>query len=178
MSHNKQYVTFAFSLAALVVGMLMLSFAAVPLYQLFCQVTGFGGTTQQAQAAPSRVLERTVTVSFNADTDRKLPWTFKPAQREQTIHIGEQAMAAYKVENLTDQPVTGIATYNVTPHEAGQYFNKVFCFCFEEQTLKPGEVVNMPVSYFIDPEINDDPYLKDVKDITLSYTFFNRESRN
>jgi len=158
--------------------MLMLSFAAVPLYQLFCQVTGFGGTTQQAQAAPSNVLERTVTITFNADQDPNLPWSFAPAQREQTIHVGEQTMAAYKVENLTDRPVTGIATYNVTPHEAGQYFHKIYCFCFEEQTLKPGEAVNMPVSYYIDPAIDEDPYLKDVRDITLSYTFFNRESRN
>jgi cytochrome c oxidase assembly protein subunit 11 len=166
------------SLIALVVGMVMLSFAAVPLYRLFCQMTGFGGTTQEALAAPGPVLDREITISFNADTDPNLPWRFKPVQLHQTIRVGEQALAAYKAENLTNQPVTGMATYNVTPFEAGPYFHKIACFCFEQQTLKPGEVVNMPVSYFIDPKIADDPYLKDVKHITLSYTFFHQDSKN
>lgn len=156
----------------------MLSFAAVPLYRIFCQVTGFGGTTQRAEASVPVVIDREITVRFNADIDANLPWSFAPVQQTQTIRIGERVLAAYRAENQSDQPVTGMATYNVTPHEAGPYFHKIACFCFEQQTLQPGQVANMPVSYYIDPEIANDPNLDGVKQITLSYTFFNDLSKN
>lgn len=168
----------AVSLVALVLGMVLLSFAAVPLYQLFCQVTGFGGTTQRAEAFSGPVLDRTVTITFNADVDANMPWKFKPTQTHTTVRIGEMMLASYRAENTSDQPVTGMATYNVTPHEAGKYFHKVYCFCFEQQTLQPHQVVNMPISFYVDPKIVDDPNVKDVKDITLSYTFFNELSKN
>ena len=156
----------------------MLSYAAVPLYQLFCQVTGFGGTTQRAEALPTTVLDRTITVSFNADTDPALPWQFRPLQLETQVKIGESMLIAYEAINTSNAPVTGMATYNVTPHEAGPYFHKIDCFCFEEQVLNPGEQVHMPVSFYIDPTLNDDENLKGVKNITLSYTFFNQSSKN
>lgn len=168
----------ALSLGMIVAGMLMLSFAAVPLYQIFCQVTGFGGTTQQASAYPTQILDREITVTFNADKDPNLPWHFKPLQLDTKVQVGASFLAAYEAKNLSTQPVSGMATYNVTPHEAGPYFQKVQCFCFEEQLLQPGQVVNMPVSFFIDPAINEDPHLDGVKHITLSYTFFNQSSKN
>jgi len=167
-----------FPLIAIVLGMLMLSYAAVPFYKLFCQVTGFGGTTQRAEAAPSTVSERRITVRFNADTDPALPWDFTPLEREISLRIGENRLVAFRAHNRTDTPTRGTATYNVTPHLAGKYFDKIQCFCFEEQRLNAGETVNMPVSFFIDPAILDDPALKDLTNITLSYTFFSYESRN
>ena len=175
---RKSNLSVAISLVMLVVGMIMLSFAAVPLYQLFCQVTGFGGTTQRAEALPATVLDREITVSFNADTDMNLPWHFKPLQLDTTVKVGESLLAAYEVRNESEAPVTAMATYNVTPHEAGPYFHKVQCFCYEEQTLAPGQQVHMPISFYIDPSINDDENLKGVKHITLSYTFFNQSSKN
>ncbi len=178
MSQPVDNRSIAFSLAALVAGMVMLSFAAVPLYQLFCQVTGFGGTTQRAEAFSGPILDRTVTITFNADVDANMPWKFKPVQKHVTVRIGEMMLASYRAENESDQAVTGMATYNVTPHAAGKYFHKVYCFCFEQQTLQPRQVVNMPISFYVDPKIVDDPELKDVKDITLSYTFFNELSKN
>jgi cytochrome c oxidase assembly protein subunit 11 len=176
--HNKQNTQTALSLAMIVAGMLLLSFAAVPLYQLFCQVTGFGGTTQRAQAMPTRILEREVVVSFNADTDPSLPWQFRPTQRDARVQVGAPILASYEVVNNSDAPVTGMATYNVTPHEAGVYFHKVQCFCFEEQTLAAGQRVDMPISFYVDPAIEEDPLLNGLKHITLSYTFFNQASRN
>ena len=167
-----------FPLIAIVLGMLMLSYAAVPFYKLFCQVTGFGGTTQRAEAAPSTIAERRITVRFNADTDPALPWDFTPLEREISLRIGENRLVAFRAHNRTDQATRGTATYNVTPHLAGKYFDKIQCFCFEEQRLNAGETVNMPVSFFIDPAILDDPALKDLTNITLSYTFFSYESRN
>jgi cytochrome c oxidase assembly protein subunit 11 len=142
----------ALLLAGVVCGMVGLSFAAVPLYRIFCQVTGLGGTTQQADALPDEAIERMITVRFNADIDSSL--TF------------------YKAASLADFPTTGHATYNVTPLKAGLYFNKIHCFCFDEQTLAGGEEVDMGVNFFIDPAINEDPNLDDVQTITLSYTFF------
>ena len=168
----------AISMAAIVAGMVMLSFAAVPLYRIFCQVTGFGGTTQIAEYVPDKVLDRVITITFNADVDPNLPWKFKPQQLTTDVHVGDTMLAAYKAENQSDKVTRGTATYNVTPFEAGPYFHKIQCFCFEEQTLQPGAVVNMPISFFIDPEIDNDPYLKDVKHITLSYTFFSELSKN
>jgi len=168
----------AFSMVMVVAGMLMLSYAAVPLYKLFCQITGFGGTTQTAVKAPEHVLAREITVTFNTDVDDRLPWRFIAQQRSVKVKIGESVLVAFTAENLSDQPTSGTATYNVTPHELGPYFNKVQCFCFEKQTLAPRAVVNMPVSFFIDPEIAKDPQFDGVKHVTLSYTFFSELSKN
>lgn len=148
------------------------SFAAVPLYRLFCQVTGYGGTTQQAEALPERVVDRVITVRFNADRMPDLPWNFRPEQVKVQVKVGEQGLAFYEAENLTDRPITGQAAYNVTPEKAGRYFSKIACFCFDEQTLSANQRVDMPVSFFIDPAIMDDRNMDDVKTITLSYTFF------
>ncbi len=159
-------------LTGIVVGMVGLSFASVPLYRLFCQVTGYGGTTQIAAAAPGAVNERVIKVRFNADTAPGLPWRFKPVQREIALRVGEPGLAYFRARNLTDRAVTGTSTFNVTPLKAGQYFNKVQCFCFDEQRLEAGQEVDMTVSFFIDPEIAADRNLDEVKTITLSYTFF------
>ena len=159
-------------LFALVFAMVGLSFAAVPLYDLFCRVTGYGGTTQVADATPDRVLEREIRVRFLADTDRDLPWDFEPVQREVILRVGEPGLAFYTAENLSDRPVTGMAAYNVLPAKAGVYFNKIQCFCFDAQTLAPGESVSMPVYFFVDPAMDDDPNLDEIRTVTLSYTFF------
>ncbi len=159
-------------LAGLVVSMLGLSYAAVPLYKIFCQVTGYAGTTQRAKAAPATASKKTILVRFDANVSRDLDWQFKPVQRSITLKIGEEKLAFYKAINTSNKPITGTATFNVTPAIAGSYFNKIACFCFTEQTLQPGESVDMPVSFFIDPDILTDPDTIDVKEITLSYTFF------
>ena len=164
----------ALILGGVVCGMVGLAFAAVPLYTLFCQVTGFGGTTQVADAAPAEIGERVVTIRFNADIARDLPWHFKPEQREMTVRVGEMAMAVYNAVNQSDRVLVGSSTFNVTPVKAGAYFNKIECFCFEEQTLAPGERADFPVSFFVDPDIVEDRRLDDVTTITLSYTFFAR----
>lgn len=157
----------------------MLAYASVPLYRLFCQVTGFGGTTMRADTDfPGEVRAETIHVRFNADTDPNLPWSFTPLENEVTVHIGENRLVAFKVRNESASESRGTATYNVTPTLAGKYFNKIQCFCFEEQRLKPGEEVTMPVSFFIDPALLDDPDLKGLTNITLSYTFFSYESAN
>lgn len=153
-------------------GMIGLSFASVPLYRIFCQVTGYGGTTQVATELPEEVSERVIKVRFNADINEALPWHFQPAQREIALHVGESSLAFYEARNLSDRTLTGSAVFNVTPLKAGQYFNKIQCFCFDEQTLTAGQKVDMPVSFFIDPAINEDRNLDDVKTITLSYTFY------
>jgi len=159
-------------LSGVVAGMVGLSFAAVPLYQIFCQVTGYGGTPQVVEAGSVEVLDRQITVRFNADTDRNLPWHFRPEQRSVHLKVGEQALVFYKASNLSEAPVVGTAVFNVTPEKAGQYFNKIECFCFTEQLLKPGESVDMPVAFYVDPRLNDDPSMADVATITLSYTFY------
>jgi len=153
-----------------------LGFASVPLYRLFCQVTGFGGTTQvasEAQAAQASALAtgRTISVRFDGSTARDVPWSFHPAQPTQTVRIGERDLATYVARNESDVPITGTATFNVEPAQAGLYFNKIQCFCFTEQTLEPGQQVDMPVLYFIDPAILEDEFMADVEQITLSYTF-------
>jgi len=148
---------------------------AVPLYQLFCQVTGYGGTTQQADATTREVLDRTITVRFDASVDSDLPWRFEPSQRTQTVQVGKSALSHYRAVNTSDRAITGTAAFNVTPHKAGQYFSKIECFCFTEQTLAPGETADMPVTWFIDPAIAEDDNLDDVTEITLSYTFFFRD---
>jgi cytochrome c oxidase assembly protein subunit 11 len=152
-------------------GMIGMAYAAVPLYTLFCQVTGYGGTTQRVDQYSDRVLERTITVRFDANTSG-LPWDFKPVARDTTIKIGETVQAHYTAANLTDRPRSGRATFNVTPQLAGAYFNKVECFCFTDTTLKPGETLDMPVLFYVDPDIVNVPELKNIKTITLSYTFF------
>ena len=162
---------------AVVFAMVGLSFAAVPLYALFCQVTGFGGTTQRAERAADRVLDRSVTVRLNADTAPNLPWRFAPEAREVTLKLGEQSLVSYRAENRAGHPVTGTAVFNVTPEKAGRYFNKIECFCFAEQTLEPGQAVDMPVSFFIDPAMADDRGMDDVGTITLSYSFFRARSK-
>ncbi len=165
----------ALSAAGFVAGMIGLSYAAVPLYDLFCRVTGYGGTTQVADAAPGQIVDRVIKVRFNADVAREMPWRFQPAQREMELKIGQSGLAFYNAANPTADQITGTATFNVTPQKAGIYFSKMECFCFTEQTLAPGQTVEMPVEFFVDPELVDDPNMDDVNTITLSYTFFRTE---
>ncbi|HUE46159.1 MAG TPA: cytochrome c oxidase assembly protein [Aestuariivirgaceae bacterium] len=158
--------------SAVVAGMVGLSFAAVPLYQLFCQVTGFGGTTQRAESVAGPVLERTMKVRFDGNVGNGLPWEFKPVERQIELKVGEQSLGTYRATNVSDRPTTGTATFNVSPSLAGAYFVKIECFCFTEQTLEPGESVDMPVMFFIDPDIADDRDVAKLATITLSYTFY------
>ena len=154
--------------------MLGLGYASVPLYQLFCQVTGFGGTTQrasEAQASTVAVSAKTISVRFDGNVESGMPWEFGPEQVTQTLRIGARKMAFFKARNLSPKAVTGVASFNVTPVNAGRYFNKVQCFCFNQQTLQPGQSVDMPVIYYVDPAILSDPEAKDIEQITLSYTF-------
>jgi cytochrome c oxidase assembly protein subunit 11 len=161
-------------LFTVVIGMVALAFASVPLYRLFCEVTGFGGTPQrvEAGATPAAVSDRVVTVRFNADVNSGLPWSFQPVQRAIQVKVGEPALAFYRATNHSERPVTGTATFNVTPDKAGSYFDKIECFCFTEQTLDAGQSVEMPVTFYVDPAILKDRGLDDVDTITLSYTFF------
>ena len=158
----------------LVAGMVALGFASVPLYRIFCQVTGFGGTTQQADAVAANIAPTgsVVTIRFDANIRRDLPWNFAPERTTEQITIGERELAFYRAENLSSRPVTGRAVYNVTPQAAGAYFTKIECFCFTQQTLQPGQSVRMPLTYYVDPAILDDPDIADVAEITLSYTFY------
>ena len=158
--------------ASIAAGMVGASYAAVPLYRLFCQVTGFGGTTMVAKAPSQAVLERKVTVRFDANTRNGLPWTFEPVERTVEVKLGENALAFYKATNTSDRPVKGSAVFNVSPELAGQYFNKIECFCFKEQTLAPGESIEMPVSFFVDPAYDKDRDIGHIGEITLSYSFF------
>ena len=153
-------------------GMVGLSFAAVPLYRMFCQVTGFGGTTQRAATAPGAVAGRLITVRFDAEVDPSLPWRFEPEQSSIAVRVGESATAFYKATNLSQESVIGQAVFNVTPLKAGLYFDKIQCFCFTQQRLAPGESEDMPVTFFVDPDILKDRNLDDVGTITLSYTFY------
>ncbi|MGP9805854.1 cytochrome c oxidase assembly protein [Paracoccus sp. NSM] len=167
----------ATKLVGVVITMGALSWAAVPFYDWFCRVTGFGGTTQVSAAAPDLVLEDVVRVRFDANTDPNLPWTFRPMQNRMDVRIGENGLAFYEAINNSDVPITGTASYNVAPEISGFYFSKVECFCFTEQTLQPGERIEMPVSFFVDPEIVKDRDASWVRDITLSYTFHRTEPR-
>ncbi|HTG39333.1 cytochrome c oxidase assembly protein [Sphingomonas sp.] len=155
-----------------VIGMTGLGFASVPLYRVFCQVTGLNGTTQVAASAPGAVQGKIVTVAFDSNVSRAMPWAFAPEQRSERAALGARKMAFFNAKNLSDQPITGTATFNVTPAQAGKYFSKIQCFCFSEQTLKPGEEVRMPVVYFVDPALATDPDTQSVEEITLSYTFY------
>ncbi len=162
----------ALALVGLVGGMAGLAYASVPLYQWFCQVTGFAGTPRIAAAAPDRVIDRVITVRFNSDVNSALPWRFQPVQRAIDVRLGERVLAFYAAENTGGETVTGTATFNVTPAKAGAYFNKIDCFCFTEQTLEAGQSARLPVSFFVDPELAGDRNLDDLTTITLSYTFF------
>ena len=170
---RRSNINVALNAAALALAMLGLAYASVPLYRLFCQVTGFGGTTQTGLVAPGAVKgQHNITIRFNSDIDAGLPWTFAPGQSHMVVKVGEQSLAYFKAKNLTKSLVSGRAVYNVVPHQAGPYFVKIACFCFSEQTLAGGQEVDMPVSFYVDPAILDDPEMKDVGTITLSYTFF------
>ena len=172
MAGRRQGTGLALVLAGVVGGMLGMSFAAVPLYRVFCAVTGFGGTPQIGPEESHSVSTRTVIVRFNADTSPGLPWTFAPEQKQVTLRLGEDQVAFYVARNDADHPVTGIAVYNVTPEKVGRYFHKTACFCFNEQTLAPHQDMQLPVSFWVDPAIATDPSTADVTTITLSYTFF------
>lgn len=175
-NRNRRTMLMAFGMALAMLGM---GFAAVPLYNLFCRVTGFGGTTQVATNAEADLAERmaasaggkSFSIRFDANTASDMPWTFEPVQVTDTISIGQRDMAIYTARNNSSLPITGTATFNVEPEQAGIYFNKIQCFCFTEQTLQPGQEVRMPVLYYVDPKALDDPNMEDVEQITLSYTF-------
>ncbi len=166
---NRRVAVAAFGFVAFMVGV---SFAAVPLYDLFCRVTGFGGQPMIGQAAPAAVGEHTVTVRFDANTQPGMPWQFRPSQGPVRVRVGEEHVAFYNARNTADRPVLGISTYNVTPDVVGKYFHKTACFCFEEQTLEPGQSVDMPLAFWVDPRIADDPQTRGIRTITISYTFF------
>jgi cytochrome c oxidase assembly protein subunit 11 len=155
------------------VGMTGVGYASVPLYRMFCQVTGFDGTTQRATEAPGAVNSgKIISVRFDANHSNALPWSFKPERVQEKVILGEREMAFFVAKNLSDKPITGTATFNVTPSQAGKYFNKIQCFCFTEQTLTPGNQVRMPVVFYVDPKIMDDPDARAIEEITLSYTFY------
>jgi cytochrome c oxidase assembly protein subunit 11 len=164
----------AMMVGGVALAMLGLGYASVPLYRIFCQTTGFGGTTMrvsEAQAATVRPTTRDVRIRFDANVERGMPWAFKPLQSVDTVAVGARDMAIYTAKNLSNRPITGTASFNVEPEQAGRYFSKIQCFCFTEQTLKPGEEIRMPVIYYVDPKILTDPDASDVDEITLSYTF-------
>lgn len=159
-------------LAAIVAGMVGVSFASVPLYRLFCAATGYGGTPNTSAAAAPGATERRITVRFNADTSPGLPWRFAPAQTALTVPLGADTLAFYTAENEAAEPVTGVALYNVTPETVGKYFHKTACFCFNKQTLAPGQRMEFPLSFWVDPAIATDPNTAEIREITLSYAFF------
>lgn len=169
---NKKVFTL---LSIVVVTMVSLAFASVPFYDWFCRVTGFAGTTLTASSGPNVVINKEIKVRFDGSVDRGLEWEFRPVQKEIKLKIGETALAFYEAYNPTDRPIMGTASYNVFPFSAGSFFTKIDCFCFEEQILAPGERVQMPVTFYIDPEIENDRDGKFIEQITLSYTFFEQE---
>ena len=175
---KRRHSILALSLVGLVAGMVGLSFASVPLYRVFCQVTGYGGVPQRAEKAPGEVLDRTVTIRFDGNVDRSLPWTFAPVQQIMDVKIGETALAFFKASNNSSVPVSGRAIFNVSPELAGRYFTKIECFCFKQQTLAAGQTVDMPVTFFVDPKFVDDEDTKDISEITLSYTFYRSDEPN
>jgi cytochrome c oxidase assembly protein subunit 11 len=171
IDHGKNLRT-AVAVGAVACAMVGLSYASVPLYALFCKVTGFGGTPQTASAAPAAVSSKAIAVRFDANASSSLGWRFHASQQQLTVRLGEVALATYEAVNDSSSSVTGTAVFNVTPVAAGVYFNKLECFCFTEQTLKPGERAVMPVQFFVDPAILDDPDAAKISEITLSYTFY------
>jgi len=162
-------------LVGIVLTMVSASFAAVPFYSWFCKQTGFAGTPRIAKVAPAQVLDKTISIRFDANTDPNMPWTFKPIQNEMTVHIGETALAFFEAYNPTDHTIAGSASYNVSPDLVGSYFNKIQCFCFTEQILKAHERAVMPVTFFVDPAITKDSDAMRIHQITLSYTFYQTE---
>ena len=170
---NTKTLLIVFGVVFLMVG---LAFASVPLYNLFCRVTGFGGTTQTSTSLPDTILERQITVKFNTDVNRKLPWDFESETPEVTLNVGQDALINFVAQNNGDKAVAGTAIYNVTPLKAGKYFHKTQCFCFDYQVLKPNEKMNFPVVFYVDPAMDDDPNMEDVTTITLSYSFFQADS--
>lgn len=170
---QKQNKQFMFALFCLSLSMILLTFASVPLYSLFCKATGFAGTTQRLKLNSNKKYGGTkLNIRFDANTEKSLPWRFNPLQSIISIKSGENILAFYEVENLTDRNVIGTAVYNVTPNKAGRYFIKIDCFCFQEQTLLANQKLLLPVSFYIDSSIDDDPDMSDVTNITLSYSFF------
>ncbi len=171
VKHTKAIVV-ALILLAIMIGLVSQS---VTLYRLFCQATGAGGITQRVASGDGVVLAREMTIRFNTDVSSELPWYFKPVQRSVKVRIGEEALVFFKAVNNSKETITGTATFNVTPFKAAGYFDKIQCFCFTEQTLAPGESADMPVTFFIDPDLVKDKRLDEVKEITLSYTFFRKK---
>jgi len=172
MSRRRSSTVIAAALTAVIAGMVGMSFAAVPLYRMFCAATGYGGTPKIGPERSASISERAITVRFNADTNPGLPWEFVPEQKQVTLKLGEEQVAFYAARNQAAEPVTGIALYTVTPDKAAQYFHKTACFCFNQQTLAAGQSMQFPVSFWVDPAISDDPNTADITTITLSYTFF------
>jgi cytochrome c oxidase assembly protein subunit 11 len=162
----------AWSLVAVFASMLGLAYAASPLYEAFCKATGFGGTTQVAVEGDRPVLDRTVEVRFDTNVDPNLAWHFEPVQRSVKVRLGEEKLVYFRATNRSQRPIVGTATYNVTPETAGAWFNKIQCFCFTEQLLKPGQSVDMPVIFFVDPDMDKDRRYDNIRTVTLSYTFF------
>jgi cytochrome c oxidase assembly protein subunit 11 len=162
----------AIAIFGVVAGMVGVSFASVPLYDLFCSVTGYNGTPQIGASVAPGAGEQVMTIRFNANTQPNLPWRFAPEQASVQVKVGEEQLAFYKARNLAEGPVEGISTYNVTPEVVGRYFHKTACFCFEAQTLAPGQEVDMPLSFWVDPKIAEDPNTRGIHTITVNYTFF------
>jgi cytochrome c oxidase assembly protein subunit 11 len=169
MNDNKKTVWICTSVF---VFMVILSYASVPLYNLFCKTTGYGGTTQTAEALPTKIFNRKIRVTFTGSTDPDLPWVFKPVQSDITLKVGEVGLAYYKAKNISKQDITGMAVYNVTPEKVGIYFKKIECFCFNQQKLAAGVEMPMPVTFFLDPAILNNKEMDDVEEINLNYTFF------
>lgn len=170
---NKRVLTYVLLTVCIMVG---LAYVSVPLYSLFCRVTGFGGTTQVATSLPDKILERKIIVRFDANTASNLPWIFRPEVKQIEMKIGERSLTNFIAQNKNDKPIAGTAVFNVTPLKAGKYFQKIECFCFSEQILQPQQRVNMPVLFYIDPKMDEDEGMDDVSVITLSYSFFRTES--
>ena len=162
----------AWTMVLVVAGMLGAAYAAVPLYQAFCRATGFAGTPLIAQSDDHPVIARSVDVRFDTNTDPDLPWRFEPEQRDVTVHLGEQKLVYFKATNVSQRPIVGTAVYNVTPESSAKWFNKLQCFCFTEQLLKPGQSIDMPVLFFVDPDMDKDRRYDNIRTITLSYTFY------
>ena len=173
MDKNAKTLSLILLAVAVMVGV---AFASVPLYRMFCQLTGFGGTTMLSDKLPDQILDREVTIKFDSNTSPAMNWDFKPEKHQEVVKLGQQGLISFIAKNNDRAPTAGTAIYNVTPNKVGQYFHKTQCFCFGEQMLKPGEEMPMPVVFYVDPKMNDDPTMDDVKTITLSYTFFPAES--
>ena len=174
MNKNTKTLLSVFVAVAAMVG---LAFASVPLYSVFCQVTGFGGTTQVSEVAPDHILDRKMRVLFNSDVSPGLNWLFKPEQHEVDTQLGKQTLVAFRAKNLSNKTLMGTAIYNVAPPKVGKYFHKIECFCFSEQSLKPNEDMIMPVVFYVDPAMDEDRAMDDVTTITLSYTFFESNTK-